>query len=313
MRTWLRPAIFFAAGVISLPAQSLISQQGINADCHAELVRGENALHKEQFSVAVEAAKAAESGCSDKTEPLMLLARTQMLLRQFDEALHTLGLLPSSNVKSASALLLKGQVLYLDNRDQEAEQAFRAAAKAAPEQAAPHYWLGKFLYETKQPAEAIEEFHDALTLEPGFYRAYDGLGLAYAATGDNNQAVQSYLKAIGMTKDGPREYDDALADLAELLLRLGKSAQAFDVAAEAADRNSSQPRNFYLAGRAAEESGKYEASLPWLKRAAELDPAYPDPHYLLARVYRRLNRNEQANAEAVLYQKLAASAPKVRR
>jgi tetratricopeptide (TPR) repeat protein len=305
--------ILTVIGVIVLAGQLLAAQQSVEPDCGAVLTRGDEALQHEQFSAAIAAAETAQSVCTDKTKSLLLLARAQMLSQQFEESLRTLSLLLTPNAKNADALLLKGQVLYLDNRDNQAGQAFHDAVNAAPEQAAPHYWLGKFLYEKNEPAKAIDEFQSALHADPGFYRAYDGLGLAYAATGDNDKAVQSYLKALDLTKDGPRDYDDALADLAELLLRLGKNAQAFDVAAEAADRKPSNPRNLYLAGRAAEEAGKYQASLPWLKRAADLDPAYPDPHYVLARVYRRLNQNEQATAEAALYQKLAASAPKVRR
>jgi tetratricopeptide (TPR) repeat protein len=283
------------------------------AECRSRLLESANAIHREQFNVAIDAAQKARSSCSDKTEPLLLLARAQMLDRKFQEAIQSLDQLRAIAPNNIAASVLRGQVLYLDDRDQEAAQAFRNAVNLAPDHAEPRYWLGKFLFETGKAQLAIDEYQAAIRADPKYYRAYDGLGLAYAALGDKEQAIKSFLQAIELTKDNLPGYDDAYGDLAELLLHMGKSPQAFDVAVEAADRNPHRARNFLLAGRAAEQAGKYEASLRWLKRAAELDPEYPDPHLVLAQVYRRLGQTVLAAAEATNFQELSAKAPKVRR
>ena len=115
--------------------------------------------------------------------------------------------------------------------------------------------------------------------------------------------------AISLEEEDERIY----ADFAEFLLRYGEDKKAFSLAAEAAKRNHHQPRNFFLAGKAAEEEGQYDVSVRWLTRAAEIDPTYPDPHYLLARIYQRTGDRKSAASESSLFQELSKNAPQVRR
>ena len=127
-------------------------------------------------------------------------------------------------------------------------------------------------------------------LDPGAYKAWDNLGLATEALGDPAQAQQHYLKALALVhKDHPR-YDVVYANFADLLIKLGNYQRAFDLAVEAAQRNPDEPRNFFLAGKALVQLGRADISVRWLERAIALNPDYPEPHYVLSQVYRRLGR-----------------------
>jgi len=46
-----------------------------------------------------------------------------------------------------------------------------------------------------------------------------------------------------------------------------------------------------------------------LQRAATLDPAYSQPHYALARMYRQAGDIEQANRELQIFERLRNKAP----
>jgi tetratricopeptide (TPR) repeat protein len=60
----------------------------------------------------------------------------------------------------------------------------------------------------------------------------------------------------------------------------------------------------YKLGLALEKSKKYDESATSLRRASELDPAYPDPYWALARVL-RLTGDREGSREAVKqFQKL---------
>ena len=67
-----------------------------------------------------------------------------------------------------------------------------------------------------------------------------------------------------------------------LLIREGEYRKAFDAAAEAAQRNPEDARNFLLAGKALARLDAEEVSIKWLTQAVALDPTLPEPHYLLA-------------------------------
>ncbi len=86
-------------------------------------------------------------------------------------------------------------------------------------------------------------FRRATTLDPT-YKAWDDLGLATEALGDVAQAQQHYLKAIALVHKDHPHYDVVYANFADLLIKLGDYQRAFDLAAEAAERNPERAAQF---------------------------------------------------------------------
>ncbi|HYM13282.1 MAG TPA: tetratricopeptide repeat protein [Bryobacterales bacterium] len=104
-----------------------------------------------------------------------------------------------------------------------------------------------------------------------------------------------------------------MSDLANLLLKRGENDKAFQLAAEAAERNPTSARNFFLTGKALVRLEKLELSVKWLKRSIELDPNYPEPHYLLGQAYQKLGQKENAQREFPTFQAISAKLPRSRR
>jgi tetratricopeptide (TPR) repeat protein len=98
-----------------------------------------------------------------------------------------------------------------------------------------------------------------------------------------------------------------------MLIKQGNYPRAFDLAAEAAQRNPDEPRNFFLAGKALVQLGRDDVSVKWLEQAAALNPDYPEPYYVLAQVYRRLGRTEDAARALKAFQAANARTPRERR
>ena len=133
------------------------------------------------------------------------------------------------------------------------------------------------------------------------------------ALGDVAQAQQHYLKAIALVhKDHPR-YDVVYANFADLLIKLGNFQRAFDLAAEAAERNPERAAQLLSRRKGARQAGPSDLSVRWFEQAIALNADYPEPHYLLAQVYRKLGRVEDADRELKWFQVAAARAPKERR
>jgi len=68
------------------------------------------------------------------------------------------------------------------------------------------------------------------------------------------------------------------------------------------------PQAQYQLGRVLYKEGKGEQAILALKTAAALDPGYPDPHYLLGRMYQKLGKNDLAKAEILEFQRLQQAA-----
>jgi Flp pilus assembly protein TadD len=58
-----------------------------------------------------------------------------------------------------------------------------------------------------------------------------------------------------------------------------------------------------------EKQGKTSQAIEELKRASQLDPVNPQPHYALARIYRRVGDTPQAKREIETFQTLRAKPP----
>jgi protein O-GlcNAc transferase len=255
----------------------------------------------------------ALASCGANEALLLALAQAQLLGQDVPRALDTLERVLTRDPKHVPALKVKGKALYLTAKDPEAEEALRAAAALAPADAEIPYDLGRLYYHQQRFQDAADSFRRAIAIDPGAYKAWDNLGLATEALGDAPQARRHYLQAITLVHKNHPHYDVVYANFAELLIKAGEYQTAFDLAAEAAERNPRDARNFFLTGKALVQMERYDIAVRWLEQAIALDQDYPAPRYLVAQAYRRLGRAEQANEALKAFAAASARAPKVRR
>jgi tetratricopeptide (TPR) repeat protein len=213
----------------------------------------------------------------------------------------------------SAALVLKGNLLYLLGRDAEAITLLEDLVRREPFNSDGRYALGRVYYFNARPDPACAQFEAIVAAQPDHYRAWDNLGLAREAAGRIPEAIQAHIRAISLVATAHRGYDWAHANLAELLMKEDDNRRAFNLAVEAAERNPQSSRNFYLAGKALTRLEQWPKAERWLRRSAELDPTDAAPHYLLAQLYRRLERPAEADAERKLFLELQAKAPDKRR
>ncbi len=281
--------------------------------CQSLLALARQAYEARQYEQAGELFARALPACGENEPVLLGLAQARLLAHDVPGALAALDRVLALNPASVAALKVRAKALYLIARDGEAADALRAAAALDPADAGIPYDLGRMLYQQRRYQDAAGEFRRAIALDARAYKAWDNLGLALEALGDVAQATRHYLKAMEIAQaDAPR-YDVVYANYADLLLKQGEHRRAFDAAAEAAERNPDDPRNFFLTGKALVQLGQPDVALKWLSQATALDPDYPEAHYLLAQAYRRLGRLEEAARALKAFEAASARTPRERR
>jgi tetratricopeptide (TPR) repeat protein len=291
----------------------LLAVLATGQDCQEVQAVARRAYEERRYDQAATHFARALTSCGPSAPLLLALGQAQLLARRPADALATLERIPDKDPDYLQVLKVKAKAQYLLRRDADAEATLKRAAARAPSDAEVPYDLGRIYYQLGRHAEAAESFRRATALDPRAYRAWDNLGLASEALGDVAQAQQHYLKAIALVhKDHPR-YDVVYANFADLLIKLGNFQRAFDLAVEAAQRNPDEPRNCFLAGKALVQLGRNDLSVRWFEQAIALNPDYPEPHYLLSQVYRRLGRTADAERALKSFQAAAARAPKERR
>lgn len=240
-------------------------------------------------------------------------AQRLLALQRFSEALLAIESCVQLERNHLPALVLKGNLLYLLARDQEGVEVLEDVLKRQPGFLDAHYALGRIYYFDGRHSQAVEHLELIVRADPAHYRAWDNLGLALEGVGRLDEAVQAHLKAIALVATAHRDYDWAYANLAELLLKQNQNRRAFDLAVEAVERNPASARNAYLAGKALIRLDQMTPAERWLRRSTELDPNYPEPHYLLGQLLVRANKRELADHEFTRFKALKASAPDKRR
>jgi tetratricopeptide (TPR) repeat protein len=291
----------------------LLAVLALGQDCQEAQARARRAYDERRYDAAAQEFARAVTACGSGAPLLLALGQAQLLAQRPAEAIESLDRIRSDSTEYVAALKVKAKALYLLARDAEAEETLKRASARAPKDAEIPYSLGRIYYQQSRHAEAAEMFRRATTLDPGDYKAWDNLGLTSEALGDVAQAQQHYLKAISLVYKGHPEYDVVYANFADLLIKLGDFQRAFDLAAEAAQRNPREPRNLFLAGKALVQAGRIDLSVRWFEQAITLDPDYPEPHYLLSQALRKLGRLADADRELKSFQAAAARAPKERR
>ncbi len=297
---------------VVLTAMALVAGEA-GRDCGEARALARQAYEQRRFDQSALYFARAIAECGADASLLLALGQAQLLARHPAEALATLERIPADSPDYVQALKVKAKAEYLLRRDDDAKATLKRASERAPADAEVPYDLGRIYYQQGRHADAAELLRRATTLDPGSYKAWDALGLATEALGNVGEAQQLYLKAIALVHKAHPRYDVVYANFADLMLKVGDYQRAFDLAAEAAERNPDEARNFFLAGKALVQLGRADISLRWFERAIVLNADYPEAHYQLAQAYRRLGRSEDAERALKAFQAASARAPRERR
>jgi tetratricopeptide (TPR) repeat protein len=289
-----------ALAVVSLAAQDLLQLSRTYAS-------------KRDFARAISTAQEYLKQNPQSVAGKLTLGNAYFMAQRFPDAKRIAIDVLRTEPGEPAALEIKANSEYFMGEVRPAINTLIDLLEEHPENEEAPYMLGRIYYQEGRVDEAIGQFQRLLKINPRAYKAYDNLGLCSQAKGDTETATRYFLSAIKLVEKEHPEYDSVYANLADLLLGTGDALKAFDAAAKAADRNPYSARDFYLGGKALERLGKLDLSLNWLQRSAALDPNYPEPEYLLARLYRRLGEREKAEEAQKKFLQAKAKAPTVRR
>lgn len=291
----------------------LFGQNPGTLGCEALQQSARHAMQARQFDVAIQSFQSALSACPADRRLHIALGNAYFMGGHFQQAKDVALEVLRSDPGNAAALEIKANSEYLLGDSGAAIDTFIDLLDRHPENESAAYMLGRIYYQEDNIDQAIGQFERVLRLNAYSYKAYDNLGLCYEAKGDNDKATRYFLTAIKLVEKNHPDYDTAYADLAELLLKTGDTQKAFDAASIAANRNSMSARNFYLGGKALDQLGKTKLALNWLQRSAALDPNYPQPLYLLSRIYHKLGEKQKAEEAQQKFIALQAKLPAKRR
>ncbi|MFT7669299.1 MAG: tetratricopeptide (TPR) repeat protein [Planctomycetota bacterium] len=141
----------------------------------------------------------------------------------------------------------------------------------------------------------IDDFHDYETVrkvfegvieyQPRSERGYIGLGVAWLASGDPNQASTAFRKAITLNPNSP----EAHFNMGVLLMRIEEWHEASLEFARCLELRNGNLKDLVFLARALVEAEKIEEAKGYALRALELFPENSDPMLLLGTIAAREN------------------------
>lgn len=203
--------------------------------------------------------------------------------------------------RGTDALVLLAIILGSRGADTEALATVKRAVNLLPEHFDAQFTLGRALFSVGEPANAATAFRAALKLKPDDAKALFFLATALETSGDFAEAQKVYQDLVTRNPHAAEGY----LGLGTLLLKSGrdteKGMQELKIALSI-DPNLYEAR--ISLGRALLVRNRAEESVPHLRRAAELAPTNPEPHYQLALAYRRLGMNDKAKEETAIVKRI---------
>jgi len=181
-----------------------------------------------------------------------------------------------------------------------AVEAFERVVAAAPQDAAAWRQLGSgnLVLQRWGPASlALERAIELSGEEPGLLLA---LGYARERTPDIGKALELYRRAARLAPERARPH----YRIGRALLAQGNLEDAERAFTKASSLDPAMPEPLGFLGEIQLKRGDDALALATLERAVEADPEYFEAYYHLARVYRRLGREEEARKALSLYEDL---------
>src|SRR5450755_218236 len=200
-------------------------------------------------------------------------------------------------------------VLLSEQNYAGAANELETTVKLSHSNALAHVLLGRAYLNTNRSLQAIGEFKTALKLDPAIKLGHYHLGFAYDSLGRNEEAIGEYKEELKRSGESPT----VVCALGHSLLASGKyeAAETYLQRGTELDvgNSNSSSEVWYDLGKARALAGQWAQAEAPLRKAADLNPKDPSPHYQLARVLEKLGKSEEAQRERERFAELKKAQP----
>jgi Flp pilus assembly protein TadD len=172
----------------------------------------------------------------------------------------------------------------------EAIEQYQEAIRLNPDDASPHNNLGTAMLALGRPAEAAKHCEAALRVDPAFVGALNNLGTAMLALGRSAEAVEHFQRALQLQPG----LTTASYNLADALAQAGRLTEASEQYREYVRREPDDAESHNNWGRVLLSLDRVSEAIAQFEVAVRLKPDYGSAHYNLSLVLARCGRIKEA-------------------
>jgi tetratricopeptide (TPR) repeat protein len=186
-----------------------------------------------------------------------------------------------------------GFILRRTGQTQEEVEQYEQALRLNPDYAEAHNNLGTALDKMGKVQEAIEHYGQALRIRPSYPEAHYNLGVALEKTGRAQEAIGHYEVAVRIKSD----FTEAHYNLGIVLLRAGRVQEAIGHYEQVLRLKPDYAEAHNNLGTALERDGRTAEAIEQYRLAVRLKPDYAEAHHNLGVALLRLGRTQEAVAD----------------
>lgn len=233
-------------------------------------------------------------------------------LKQIPEAearLETVFAVLSSSKENdqllADSLVLSAVISAVENQNSLAVDKLERAIKLVPTHFDANLSLGRAYFGNGDVERSIIAFRRAVFIQPGHIKARFFLATALEREGNSTDALKEYRAILRLD---PNNVEGNLG-LGVLLLKTegDTSSEGLNALQKAVASNDRLYEGQITLGKILVRLNRVADAIEHLKKAVELAPNNPEPHFQLSIAYRRLRKRSEADAETEIVKKIHES------
>lgn len=232
---------------------------------------------------AIQIYKDLLSNKPEAVEPLLAMGKSYEALGQRSDFIAYLNTFIKAHPKSISAYHALGIVYATEKKWTDANKVFQEALKIEPESVASYKLLARVLVQQGKDSEVADLFREGLTVLPDNAELMMELARFYEQTKKYAEAKVAYGRLL---EKFPNR-DDAVNNLAYLLVESGDSPENFQQAVKLVERFNEASNPYFLdtRGWVLLKTGNVVEALEALKKAVAIAPNNADFRYHLGEAY----------------------------
>jgi tetratricopeptide (TPR) repeat protein len=226
-------------------------------------------------------------------------AKQDFAERKFSEAVSEVNSALHESPYMVPALVLKARLAMFAHRPDVARSCLITAITADPTSEEAQFFLGLFYYNQNDFKLAISPLQTAQTLSPKSPLPVFYLAMSYEAMGDTTQATELYQQAENLAPDKSPQSAEILIAYARFLLSIGRTQDGIEKVRRAVQEDPQSREAHYELAKELDAEGDAKNGALEAEQALtlpELSISDAQIHFLLAKLYMRLNQPDLAKA-----------------
>jgi tetratricopeptide (TPR) repeat protein len=315
IRSALLLSVPLLAGLAVSPAASNVAaQQGVMHslvepkttsadDDPQEIARFHDLIQEQEFGEAEPLLHSYLAAHPGSWKAYYMLGYVQFRQRKIAASVNALAKSLELNVDYAPAHKLLGREFGVIGRTDMAMREFQEALRIEPNTADTHYNIARIYAMEDDFPKARVELDKAVRLDPDYMEAYNALGFAMEALGDDAASLQDYQTAIRLNEERHGRFDPPYVNLSGYYNRRGKLDLALEYAHKALELNPRSDLAYFQIAKTCRTRGDWGGEAAALEKAISIRPA-SQYFYVIAVAYRKLGRIKESEQALATFQRL---------